>query len=51
MSRLDEGTVFGELALLDPAPRSATVTAVTEVELLVVAAHDRCSPSPTAVRP
>jgi len=35
-SRLDEGTVFGELAILDPAPRSATVTAVTEVDLLVV---------------
>ena len=35
-SRLDEGTVFGELAILDPAPRSATVTALTEVDLLVV---------------
>ena len=35
-SRLDEGTVFGELAILDPSPRSATVTAVTEVDLLVV---------------
>ncbi len=35
-SLLEEGTVFGELAILDPAPRSATVTAVTEVDLLVV---------------
>ena len=35
-SRLDEGTVFGELAILDPSPRSAAVTAVTEVDLLVV---------------
>ena len=36
VSRLSEGTVFGELAILDPAPRSATVVAVTDVELLVV---------------
>jgi hypothetical protein len=34
--RLEEGTVFGELAVLDPAPRSATVVAVTPVEFLVV---------------
>jgi CRP/FNR family transcriptional regulator, cyclic AMP receptor protein len=36
VTRLDEGTVFGELAVLDPAPRSATVVAATPVELLVV---------------
>jgi hypothetical protein len=36
VTRLDEGTVFGELAVLDPAPRSATVVAVTPVEFLVV---------------
>jgi len=34
--RLDEGSVFGELAVLDPGPRSATVTAVTDCELIVV---------------
>jgi hypothetical protein len=36
VTRLEEGTVFGELAVLDPAPRSATVVAVTPVEFLVV---------------
>ncbi len=34
--RLDQGTVFGELAIIDPAPRSATVTALTACELIVV---------------
>lgn len=37
--RMDQGTVFGELAILDPAPRSATVVAVTPVEFLVVPRH------------
>ena len=50
VTRLDAGTVFGELAVLDPRPRNATVTAVTEVELLVVPRH-ACSPWPIAVRP
>jgi hypothetical protein len=36
VTRLEEGTVFGELAVLDPAPRSAMVVAVTPVEFLVV---------------
>jgi CRP-like cAMP-binding protein len=36
LTRLEAGTVFGELAVVDPAPRSATVVAVTPVELLVV---------------
>jgi len=34
--RLEEHTVFGELGILDPAPRSATVTAATDVEVLRV---------------
>ena len=33
---LSDGSHFGELALLDPAPRSATVTALTEVEVGVL---------------
>ena len=33
---LGPGDFFGELALLDPAPRDATVTAVEPCELLVI---------------
>lgn len=33
LARLGEREVFGELAVLDPEPRSATVTAETAVEL------------------
>jgi hypothetical protein len=36
-TELAAGTVFGELAVLDPGPRSATVTALSSCELLVVA--------------
>ncbi|HNO88207.1 MAG TPA: cyclic nucleotide-binding domain-containing protein, partial [Rhodocyclaceae bacterium] len=36
LSLLDEGDYFGELALLDDAPRSASVAAVTRSELLQV---------------
>jgi hypothetical protein len=36
VTRLEAGTVFGELAVLDPMPRSATVVAATPVELIVV---------------
>jgi CRP/FNR family transcriptional regulator, cyclic AMP receptor protein len=34
------GEVFGELALLDQAPRSATVTADSEMRLLVLNARE-----------
>ena len=34
MVHLDQGEVFGELSALDPAPRSASVTASAEVDLL-----------------
>ena len=33
---LSSGTVFGELAVLDPAPRSATVTATADSSMLVL---------------
>jgi CRP/FNR family cyclic AMP-dependent transcriptional regulator len=36
---LGPGQMFGELSLFDPGPRSATVTAVTDVSLLVLG-HD-----------
>lgn len=33
---LGQGDFLGELALLDPAPRNATVTATSELDLLVI---------------
>lgn len=35
-SRLDVGSYFGELALLDPAPRAATVRSITRTEVAVL---------------
>ncbi|MDA8277606.1 MAG: cyclic nucleotide-binding domain-containing protein [Actinomycetota bacterium] len=40
VARLEASDHFGELALLDHQPRSATVTAVTDVELLVLPARE-----------
>ena len=40
VSRLTEGDWFGELGLLDPALRDATVTATTSMELIVLAQWD-----------
>jgi voltage-gated potassium channel len=38
--RLQEGSFFGEMALLSREPRSATVTAVRATDLLVLDAND-----------
>lgn len=39
-ARLTDGDWFGELGLLDPALRDATVTASTDMELIVLAQWD-----------
>jgi CRP/FNR family cyclic AMP-dependent transcriptional regulator len=38
--KADEGVCFGEMALLENEPRSATVTAATECRLLEIAGED-----------
>ncbi len=40
LALLGPGQMFGELSLFDPGPRSATVTAVTDTELLGLGHHD-----------
>ena len=40
IATLDQGTWFGELALLDPGRRDATVTARTAMELIVLSQWD-----------
>ena len=36
LDTLDAGSIFGEMALIDSAPRSATAVAMSEVELIPV---------------
>jgi CRP-like cAMP-binding protein len=40
VAELEAGAYFGELALLDRLPRSATVKAITDMELLVISQKD-----------
>jgi len=40
VAELSEREVFGEMALLDPAPRSATVKALSDVTLLTIRRED-----------
>jgi CRP/FNR family cyclic AMP-dependent transcriptional regulator len=40
LAELSEREVFGEMAVLDPGPRSATVKAVTDVTLLTIRRED-----------
>ena len=39
LNELSEGSVFGELAALDPEPRSASVTAIDDVQLFRLDHH------------
>ncbi|HET9091801.1 MAG TPA: cyclic nucleotide-binding domain-containing protein [Acidimicrobiales bacterium] len=52
-AELEDGGYFGELALLDRLPRSATVKAVTDMELLAIDQRDfnqLLKDSPSTVR-
>lgn len=40
VATLGPGDCFGELALLDHGPRTATVTAVTDIDVLVLGARE-----------
>jgi CRP/FNR family cyclic AMP-dependent transcriptional regulator len=40
VATLGPGTTFGELALLDHGPRTATVTAATDLKVLVIGARE-----------
>ena len=36
VNTLDSGDFFGELAAMDPGPRNATVTALTDLDVLII---------------
>lgn len=40
VTQLGPGSCFGELSLLDHGPRTATVTAVTDIDVLVLGARE-----------
>lgn len=40
VAQLGPGSCFGELSLLDHGPRTATVTAVTDIDVLVLGARE-----------
>ncbi|MEO9612259.1 MAG: cyclic nucleotide-binding domain-containing protein [Nitratireductor sp.] len=40
VGKLEAGDVFGEMSLIDPGPRSATVKAVTDIECILTGYDD-----------